>query len=362
MKKLLWSLLILAVFVIPCHAADISQEQAEAVGASSLTEELPEEAAEVLSNVDLTGEIDFWGEFKLLLYQALTGSDSALKSGMKLCAILLAVVTLCAIVKMASHLDIGNAVSVVGALGICAVFAGSFQSMLHLATETLEQLTEYTGCLLPVLASAVAMSGGMASSTAMYTGTVIFSELLMQLITKVLTPIVYFYLVVATAEAALASDMLSEIREFIGWLVSKSLRIILFVFTGYMSISGVISGTSDAAAVKATKAVSGMVPVVGGILSDASDTLLASASTLKNCIGVFGMLAILAICLTPFLQVGIQYLLLKGTAAISGTIGMKPHIRLLKNFSSAMGYLLAMNGTCALMMLISAVCFLKVVS
>ena len=72
------------------------------------------------------------------------------------------------------------------------------------------------------------------------------------------------------------------------------------------------------------------------------------------------MLAVLAICLTPFLRVGVQYLMLKLTAAVSGTVGLAPHVKLLKSFSSAMGYLLAMNGTCALMALICAVCFMKV--
>ena len=140
------------------------------------------------------------------------------------------------------------------------------------------------------------------------------------------------------------------------------LRVVLFVFTGYLTVTGVISGSADAAAVRATKAaVSGMVPVVGSILSDASETLLASASALKSSMGVFGMLAVLAICLTPFLKIGAQYLLLKGTAAVSGTIGMPQQVKLVKHAATAMGYLLAMTGACALMLLISVVCFLKVV-
>ena len=81
---------------------------------------------------------------------------------------------------------------------------------------------------------------------------------------------------------------------------------------------------------------------------------------LKNSVGVFGMLAVLAVCLTPFLRVGVQYLMLKLTAAVSGTVGLPSHVKLIKHFSSAMGYLLAMNGACALMALICVVCFLKV--
>lgn len=271
-------------------------------------------------------------------------------------------VTLCAVVRMSTQKDPVNAVSAVGALGICAACLGRMQSMISLASETVTRLSDYSACLLPVMASAMAMSGGTVSAGTLYAGTALFSGLLSRLIARLLLPGVSVYLVVAAAEAALADSLLSELREFVGWLISKSLRVVLFVFTGYLTVTGVISGSADAAAVRATKAaVSGMVPVVGSILSDASETLLASASALKSSMGVFGMLAVLAICLTPFLKIGAQYLLLKGTAAVSGTIGMPQQVKLVKHAATAMGYLLAMTGACALMLLISVVCFLKVV-
>ena len=263
---------------------------------------------------------------------------------------------------MSAQKDPVNAVSAVGALGICAACLGGMQSMISLASETVTRLSDYSACLLPVMASAMAMSGGTVSAGTLYAGTALFSGLLSRLIARLLLPGVSVYLVVAAAEAALADSLLSELREFVGWLISKSLRVMLFVFTGYLTVTGVISGSADAAAVRATKAaVSGMVPVVGSILSDASETLLASASALKSSMGVFGMLAVLAICLAPFLKIGAQYLLLKGTAAVSGTIGMPQQVKLVKHAATAMGYLLAMTGACALMLLISVVCFLKVV-
>ena len=213
------------------------------------------------------------------------------------------------------------------------------------------------------MASSTVFSGGIKSASVLYAGTMLFSNLLMQLISKILIPGVYFFIAVATAEAAVGNDMLSEIRELIGWLISKCLRIIMYIFIAYMSITGVISGSTDAATLKATKAaVSGMIPVVGNIVSDASESILAGAVILKNSVGVFGMLAIIAICMLPFLRIAIHYLLMKVTAAVSGTVGLPAHVKLLKHFSQAMGFLLGMCGACALLLLISAICFLKVVT
>ena len=138
------------------------------------------------------------------------------------------------------------------------------------------------------------------------------------------------------------------------------LKIILYIFTGYMGITGVVSGTVDAAAVKATKlTISGMVPVVGGILSDASEAVIVGAGVMKSAAGVYGLLAMIAIWISPFLQIGLQYLLLKATAAVCAAFGEKRVTELVQCFSSAMGLLLAMTAVVCVLLMISTVCFMK---
>lgn len=363
MRRALFILLIVLLLALPAAAAEPTESLEDVLQVGQLEEALPEEAQEQLEGVSPAEAADFSSVCKRLLYSALAGSDGALHEGLKLCAMVLAIITLCALVQMFSDGDLSGVVSIAGALGICAVCAGGMQAMISLSSDTIETLSDYSACLLPVMASALAMSGGVTSASALYSGTVLFSQLLMRLITKLLIPAVYFYIAIAAAEAALSSDMLSELREFVGWLISKSLRILLYAFTGFMTLTGVISGSSDAAALRRQRRrFPAWFRWWGAFWSDASDTLLASASILKNSAGIFGMLAVLALCLAPFLQVGVQYLLMKVTAAVSGTVGSKPHVKLVKHISTAMGYLLGMTGACALMLLISAVCFLKVVS
>lgn len=347
-------ILCFLIVLLLCGSAAASEEE------EALSKALPSEASELLGDISVTDGTDLWDGLRTLLARAIDKSGTTVTESLRLCAVLLGVMLLCSLVKMSSVS--GIAVACVGALGLCAACVSAFHSMIGLASDTVREMTDYNACLLPVLSSALAMQGGVNSAAALSAGTVLFTQLLMQLVSKLLVPLTYFYLAIATAEAALDSDMLSELREFVGWVISKSLRILLYIFLAFLSLTGVIGGAADATAVKATKAaVSGMVPVVGGILSDASETLLASASLLRNSVGVFGMLAVFAICLMPFIRVGIHYLMLKVTAAISGTVGLKAHVGLMKHFTAAMGFLLAMCGSCALMSLLSVVCFLRVV-
>ena len=85
------------------------------------------------------------------------------------------------------------------------------------------------------------------------------------------------------------------------WCITAVLSAVLLVFVGYLTISGVIAGSSDAVTVKTAKlALSGVVPVVGGILSDAAETVLAGAGVLKSTVGLFGMLVVFGMCVAPF--------------------------------------------------------------
>ena len=138
------------------------------------------------------------------------------------------------------------------------------------------------------------------------------------------------------------------------------LKTVLYIFTGYISITGVISGTVDASALKATKlTISGIVPVIGKVLADTSETILVSAGIMKNAAGVYGVLAIIAVFIGPFLEIGIQYLLLKLTGAVCNIFGNKQTVTLINNFSTGMGIILAMIGTVCVLLLISLVCFMK---
>ena len=74
---------------------------------------------------------------------------------------------------------------------------------------------------------------------------------------------------------------------------------------------------------------------------------------MKNSIGVFGLLVILATCLTPFLHLAVQYLLYKLAAFAASTVSSPPLVKLIDGLAGAFGLVLGMVGSCALVLLIS---------
>lgn len=233
-------------------------------------------------------------------------------------------------------------------------------ALIELGKSTVSELSEYSKLFIPAMATALAAQGGTATSAALYTATVAFTALLSTVISNLIVPMIYIYICLSIACCAMDDELLKNIKAFIKWLASWSLKILLYVFTGYISITGVISGTADATAIKAMKlSISAFVPVVGGIISDASETILVGTAAVKNAAGLYGLFAMIGIWIGPFIKIGLQYVVLKATGAVSAAFGNKKATDLVKDFSVSMGLVLAMTGTLCLLLIISTVCFLR---
>lgn len=343
MRKLIFAAVIAFSLAIPASALEITAP------------EVPEAGSEIMpENTESFGDA-----LQDLLQKAISKIRPDLREASRTSVTILSTAMILSLIQTFSG-GAKKTAAAAGTLLTASVLCMSANSLIRLGSDTVTELSEYGKLLLPVMTAAMAAQGGTASSTVLYTGTAAFDLLLSNLISKLLVPMVYLFLALGVANSAVGEDVLKKMRDFIKWFIGWALKTLLTVFTTYISISGVISGTTDAVALKATKmTISSFVPVVGSILSDASEAVLVSAGLVKNAAGIYGILAILAVFLSPFLKTGIHYVFLKLTAAIIGLFGTKSLTELVEDFSAAMGFLLAMTGSACLLLLIGTVCFLK---
>lgn len=364
MKRLLALVLLLAALCTPAFAADdILTQEAEILGADSLTDALDGEMQKYLPDIGKASS----DSFSSSLWQIVTDTISSLggywRGTLKTAASLLAVTALCAVLASFESGRLAPVCTLGGALALTLICAGSLDAMIGLATDTLQKIADFSALLLPVLCSACAASGALTSAGALYAGSSLFMSVLTKAVAGLCVPLVYAYVALAAAECMAPHSGLEKLRELVGWVIQTVMKAVVTLFTAYLAITGIFSGSADTMTLKAAKAaLSGALPVVGGIVSDATGSVLASAAAIRNGAGMLGMLAALAMGLLPFARIGLQYLSLKLCAALGGMLGTQEHVRLLGALSSAMGYMLAMTGSAMLMTLISCCCFMKVVN
>ena len=345
MKKCLVILIVFSLVILPVSAMEFTAPAA------------PESAQPYMPEDETFAE-----GLLYIIKTAVQSIKPELAEGSGVCLSAIAVVMLMGILNSFSGTS-ENVIRLVTSVVLGTLLLQSTNSLIRLGTETVQQLSDYGKLLIPVMTTALAAQGGVTSSAALYTGTVFFDTILVGAITRLIIPLLYVFLSLSVACCAVEQDILKKVRDFIKWLITWSLKWILFIFTAYLGLTGVISGTVDSSAIKAAKmTISGVVPVVGGMLADASEAILVSAGVMKNAAGVYGIFALLAVCVGPFLQIGIQYLLLKMTGGICSAFECKSASTLVQDFSTGMGILLGVTGAVCVMLMISIVCFMKGVS
>lgn len=343
MKKLIVILIILAVTTPTVSAAELSAPPA------------PIEAQEYLPDNSSSFTDDLW----YILKQAFGAFFPSLSEAAGACVSAISVCMLLAIFKDINGFS-ARTVELVGTIGVATALLIPSNSLISIGIKTTESISEYSKLFIPIITAALAAEGGTVTSAALYTGTILFNTVIMHLITRLLIPMLYVYIALSIAKASIDTSQLSSIHKFVKWLMTWTLKIAIYIFTGYLGITGVISGHVDTSAIKAAKiAITGAVPIIGNIISDASETILVSAGLAKNAIGTYGLLTMLALWIGPFVKIGTHYLAIKVTGAVCGVFGSKQIISLMDDFSSIMGYLVAMTGTLSLLFFISTVCFLR---
>ena len=334
--------------------------------AAELPEGLARAAPEAAALVSGNGEEGFGllSGAQALVEEGVADMGRYLASGVRAIAAIMAGVVLLgaleSILPAGGNWQYGTAA---GALWITAMAAGDLTALIGLGRETIVEVSQLSKVLLPALAAAEAAQGGITSPSVRQVAAVFFADILLTVIERVLLPMVYLYIGTAAAGAVLEGDVMERIGELLkkvtGWILSG----LLLLFTTYLTLSGAVAGAADAQAVKLAKsAVSAAVPVVGGILSETAESVLAGAGVMKGMVGAMGTLAVLGACLLPFLRLGCQYLLYQGASLVAATVGPKKLTRLIAALGDAFGLVLAMTAASALLLVISLVSSLTAVA
>ena len=356
-------IIMLAVLALPVRAVSVQEEQANALNTDELENALSDEAEDILGDMSVMDSIDIDSGIKKLIDGILDKTGGIFKRGLKSAAIMLAIAILCSIANAIYDGKHQNYVVLAAVLAVSAVAVSDVGSFIGLGISALDDLDTFSKILLATLTTAAAAGGAITSAAAKYAATVLFLNIIITAARNVIVPLIYAYIAASIGSAALGGEGLNGAANLIKWVTGAVITVIMLAFVTYLTLTGIISGTTDAMVAKVAKtAISTVLPVVGGIIADATDTVLAGASILRNVIGIFGMLAVAAICVIPFIKLGIHYLLYKVSSGLAAAISDSRISKLLSSLGTAFGMMMGVVGASALMVFLSVISVIKVVA
>lgn len=348
MRGFIAAALLTLALAVPASAAEVPDE---------LWRALPEGAEEILRDTDLNAADPLGSGVSQIVERIARQGREAVSQRLRGAVGVLLAAALCGAAdgfSQSAGASGPRLVNTAGALSVTLLTAGSLETLIGMGGEAIRGLNDFGGALLPVLAAASAVSGSVTAASVQQVIAVLFTGALLRLIEGTLLPLVYLYIALLTASSCLPGGRLGGVAEALRKCVTWVLCGALTVFTLYLTTAKIIAGTADAAAVKLAKtAVSGAIPVVGGIVAEAAEAVLTGAGLLKNAVGVFGLVAVLAACAWPFFHLAVQYLLYKLAGFLAGMLAPAELCRLIDGLGGAFGLVLGMTGAGALALLIS---------
>lgn len=363
MKKFVLCVLILPCFIQSGFAEGIYEKTAESFDIYAVERGLDEDVLDISGRLKVDGSYETQSALSRLWDRLVTELRSRLGKELAKATELLAIALLCALATaMTTAKPMQSYISLAACCAGAISLLGGLDSLVSDTVSALRQMLDHSRAAMPALYTVAAASGALSSSAAKYAAVSVGIDIMMEASQKLLVPMIYAYLALSLAAAVSPYSLLSGIARLLKSLATTIMTTGTMAFAACLGMTGLVTGSIDAAALKAARTViSTALPVVGRIASDASAAVLSSAAVIRSSAGAFGLIAVAAMCLGPFAALSVRMLVLKAVSAAADMVADKRFTGLINSVAAAMGLLLGLLGCCAIMLFLSITAGIKAV-
>ena len=165
------------------------------------------------------------------------------------------------------------------------------------AGETLSVVANFMLSFIPIFIGIV-ISGGFVTTASVTSPILLFvSSAVAKISTDSFLPLMGGYLSLSicsnVSPVLKIGSLATSIKNAANWIMG----ICTTIFLGVLSLTSTVSASSDSLALKTTRFVINGVPIVGSAISESLGVTTASAEFLKSSVGIWGVLAVVAILL-----------------------------------------------------------------
>jgi len=316
----------------------------EQSGADRLMEALPSEFHMTDGMPDMDAVLrSVSGEAVLSrLYEAFrNGSGSAVHLLGQLCGVLV----LCAVWKkyrMSVRGDDDDLFSHCVTLVLALISFGTLIRLFAEAAAYFSSIHTSVTAALTTLIVLSAMRGAVQSATVSGMGMALFLSVMETVCTGVLFPFLRVCTGLSLASAVGDGEGLAQIsgllrKQFL-WMIGA----VMMLLSAVLSYQTVLARASDSVALRAVKfSLSGVVPIIGGAVGEATSTVAAGISLTAKTVGVLGIAAVLWQILPTLCAVYLTKLAFSLSVSVASFLGMTREGTVLEECVSLVGFLLA---------------------
>ena len=306
MKRIVFIIAFIFLLALPV-CADTYSEGIEDSGIASLHDSLSDSAKEFFEGNDISVYDSGWVE-KITAGNVFSWMLDSLKDGgrtpLLTAAAVLGLIILIAVGRIFSNkADADLSLTFIGSAVCTGAVLMPLFSVITAAARTLKGGADFMLAFIPIYGGVLFASGRpltSVSSSALLLG---MSEVVVFIASNFITPLLGSYLAVCMCGNISPIINITGIVEFIKKAASWLLGFILTVYTGVLGIQTAVQAAADNLALKTGRFMLGsFIPVVGGPVSEALNTVLAGASLLRSSVGAYGLVGMALLTLPCLLE------------------------------------------------------------
>ena len=317
----------------------------------SILESLPEGA---LSNKaeevgDAVGEMS---SFSFLLQTVLSLVGLRLGDCLKLLCSVVGILilssicrTFCASLKKP---EIARAFSLMITLIITVTIFGAGFGTIESTVSYFETLNAFTSATVPLMGSLYIMGGNAAAAVSTSAGLSLFMTVLEEIVGKSIVPFCGVCLAMALIGACEGGPRLGGLLTSLKKNYTIVLSFLMMLLLAMLSAQTVLGASKDTLAMRSAKFAAGsLIPVVGGSVSELLRSVSAGVGYMRSAVGICGVLLLLFLMLPTLIELLLARATWQICSFFAEILGCDGERRLLDEFASINGYLIAAVAICS---------------
>lgn len=350
--------------------SEIISEQLEASGANELKDHLPDETLDMLSELGIN-DIDFEAVMNIspkvfwnMLVNIVSGK---IPNPVKIAASIMGVILLCSTLEgfksQKNEQILGGIYSLISVIVIITLMIVPIMNSISYACSAIKVCSDFMLIFIPIITAILSVSGNPISASKYNLIVFAAAELISRFSSSILVPFLCIYLCFSITSAVTPIIQFERISESINKGINTALGFCAAIFTGMLSLQGMVSSSADTVASRGAKfIVSSFVPVVGGAISEGLGTIQGCMGLVKSAAGAYGIIAALCIFLPVIIELVIWIVTLNICGMISGAMQAEQIEKLMKSVSHTLSVLLSISIFCGVLLIVSGAVVVSVKS
>ncbi|HKM43411.1 MAG TPA: stage III sporulation protein AE [Limnochordia bacterium] len=230
----------------------------------------------------------------------------------------------------------------------------SFQIASSIATNAIDQMVGFMYSLIPMLSSLLVAVGSVTSAAVFHPLLWGLVGTIASLVQRLLLPMI----LLSTAFSLVAHFSTELAFPKLGSLLRQGvialLGVCFIVFSGFMVVRGAIAPVADGISLRTAKYLTKtFIPIAGGMFADTLEVVVGGSLLIKNAVGIFGLVMIMLMVVTPLLKVTAMLVVYKIVAALLEPICDKRIVQVLSTMEASLTLVLIALATVALMLFLA---------